>query len=83
MLSPYRLRDIFLFLLFFPTMIESTYTVYIYVYTYQSMEDNTTRFEIRRNTQVETSQRRSVRSSSFYLRNKNYDDISFDRNGVS
>lgn len=47
------------------------------------MEDNTTRFEIRRNTQVETSQRRSVRSSSFYLRNKNYDDISFDRNGVS
>lgn len=83
MLSPYRLRGIFLFLLFFPTMIESTYTVYIYVYTYQSMEDNTTRFEIRRNTQVETSQRRSVRSSSFYLRNKNYDDISFDRNGVS
>lgn len=82
MLSPYRLRDIFLFLLFFPAMIESTYTVYIYVYTYQSMEDNTTRFEIRRNTQVETSQRRSVRSSSFYLRNKNYDDISFDRNGV-
>lgn len=32
MLSPYRLRDIFLFLLFFPTMIESTYTVYIYMY---------------------------------------------------